>query len=1124
MLKKLFFLYCLFLGLAATAQLRSKEFRSKKFLVVKDTIQIDSVSINSQNFMVFNEALDTIAASAYQINFLTAQLIINSKQHKWIRVDYFRFPDFLTKTYSKFDESIILPNTANTEKLYSLTTNISTEKRVFFNELETKGNITRGVTIGNNQNTVANSSLDLTIEGNLSKEVRIKANIFDTNIPLQADGYSQKITDFDRIFIEFEHKKWRLKAGDLDLKNDRSYFMPFTKKVSGLSVTGKPSDNFEALASGALVRGTFATYKFIGQEGNQGPYKVIGENNETALLIVGGSDILYLNGRPLQRGDDKDYTIDYTNSEIKFNTTLPIANDMRFHLEYQYSDSKFARFITYEAANYKTDTWEINGFFYNENDAKNQPNQQNFTDIQKEILANAGNDTSKMIASSAFEDAYNESRILYKKETSGTSEFFEYSTDPTATLYTVTFTYVGPNKGSYLLDRNIAIGAIHTYAGVNLGDYEPIVRLTAPSKTQIAAFNARFKTKKTSVFGELAFSTNDANLFSSIDDAQNKDAAARLQWEQLIIDTDWKLSTEATYEYTGRHFKTPQRFQSVEFNRDWNSVDANGHRNLFTLLLHLRKQKKSSYSYGINHMNYGSSYSGTKHDFTSATRLKKTVIKTNTSYLKSTNLLETNSFLRVKGSFQHSLNNAWIGGHIDAETNKKQLKITQDFSDISHQFREYETYIGLGDSTKVHAKIGYNHRKNDSIRNNRFTTINSRNTFYISSKLVENKKTSLSLFANYRTTNNAFSDNETALNSRITYRQKLFNNFINLQSMYETSSGNVPRQEYIYIETEPGQGLYTWIDYNNNDIKEFNEFEIAIYKDQANYLRLALPNLNFIRTQRAKLAQVFTVNPSQWGLKKGFRKIISRFYNQTNFSINNELERNNNGFHWNPLLTNTPQLLGLNFSARNSLFLNRGLNKYSFIFTYAASKNKQLYLIGSQEFITKLHQLEFKHNLSKFWRFEGLSSLSKEDVNTENFSNQNYQIDAFNISPQFTYEYSKNHQFSFLYSFKNKQNLIASKETLAQQKLGTTFYYKSKKNTLVRAELNLLYNDFTGGNNSPVSYQMLEGLQAGQNATWSLLLQKKINSFINLHVNYIGRKSENASAIHTGSVQLRANF
>ena len=70
----------------------------------------------------------------------------------------------------------------------------------------------------------------------------------------------------------------------------------------------------------------------------------------------------------------------------------------------------------------------------------------------------------------------------------------------------------------------------------------------------------------------------------------------------------------------------------------------------------------------------------------------------------------------------------------------------------------------------------------------------------------------------------------------------------------------------------------------------------------------------------------------------------------------------------------------------------------------------------------------------------------------------------------------------------------------------------------------MFFNDFAGNKNSPVAYQMLEGLQSGKNYTWSLIFQQKINSFININASYLARKSENSPIIHTGSVQLRADF
>lgn len=1125
MIKKIFFIILVFVGFSIYAQTGSTDFRSKNFTFAKDTIQIDSVSINSQLFKVLTQNRTLIPSSEYQIDFVKAQLIIDSKKHQFITVEYFRFPEFITKVYQKYDDKIIVPNTNNTQQLYSLTTNKNQQKKELFNNLETSGNITRGLTIGNNQNSVVNSSLDLTIKGNLSKDITIRANIFDTNIPLQDNGYSQNITDFDRIFIEFEHKNWRVKAGDLDLSNDDSYFMPFSKKVAGLEVEASLNDNLNVLASGAVVRGKFTSFTFVGREGNQGPYKITGPNNEAFIIMVAGSDALYANGVLLNRGENKDYTIDYNNSEIRFNTTFPITNDMRFHLDYQYSNRNYTRFVTYEKASYKGENFTINGIFYNENDGKNQPIQQNLTDAQKQILANAGNDDSKMYANSAYKDVYSENRILYKKITNGLFETYEYSTNSTDELYNVTFTFVGANKGDYTLEKTIAIGNIYKYVGTNLGSYNPIIRLAAPSKSQVAVVNTTFNpTKKTSFFGEIALSNNDTNLFSTIDDSENKGIAAKLKWKQIFIDKKWKFSTDIAYEFLHQNFATEQRFQSVEFNRDWNIVNPLGNRHQINTKLILGNNQNSKYVYGFNLINYSDNYNGIKHDFKSLTKIKKTKLGSFVSLLNSTSTIEKNTFLRAKGKIEHSFSKSWIGGFINLETNKIESKTNQQLSKSSHQFKEFETYIGLGDSTKVYTKIGFNFRQNDSIRNNSFTKINSRKTYYIHSRILQNNSSNLSIFTNYRTTDNSFTSNEKALNSKVIYGQKLFNNFINFNTVYETSSGNIPRQEYVYIKTEPGQGYYTWIDYNNNGIKEFNEFEIAIYKDQAEYLRVALPNLTFINTQRAKWQQIFTINPSQWSNKTGFKKVLSHFYNQTNFIVDNEQKRSNNSFNLNPFDIDESKLLGLNFSLRNSLYLNKNLNKYSVVFTYATSKNKHLYNIGNQEYNTKLHQLEFSHKINYFWVFNFKTNTSKDEVNTENFTSQNYKIEAYELAPKFTFEYSKNHQFSFFYTYKNKENSIASLDALQQQKIGSSYYYKSTKNSLLRAEINLFHNNFTGNQNSPVAYQMLEGLQAGRNYTWSLVYQQKINSFINLNFNYLGRKGENSSTIHIGSVQLRADF
>lgn len=1125
MIKKGLICFFLCLGAFTYAQNTSTDFRSTKVLVVSDTIQIDSVSINPLKFKVLDRQLRLIPYSEYQVNYSEAYLIIDSKKYPEITIQYYRFPDFLTRTYSPFDKKYIVPSTTSTGRLYSLTTNKKPSDLRLFDGLKTSGYITRGITTGNNQNAVTNAAMDLTIEGKLSKDVAIRANIFDTNIPLQDNGYSQNITDFDRIFIELYSKNWRVKAGDINLKNTNTFFLNFEKQVAGLEVEATISKESSVTASGAVVRGRFTAFNFVGIESNQGPYKIFGPNNEPAIVIVAGSDRVYVNGIEIQRGEDKDYMIDYNLAEIRFNTTYPITNDMRIRIEFQFSDRNYTRFITYEKGNYKTDSFQIDGYFYSESDAKNQPLQLSLTEAQKQILANAGNDQNLMVAESAFVDTFSENKILYRKTFVGAAETFEYSTDPNNELYTVTFTNVGTNNGDYVLDRTIAIGNIFRYVGPNMGDYDPIVRLFAPTKLQLAVVNTAYKpNKKTAISAEIALSNNDLNLFSTIDDNQNKGIASKIKWTQVLSDKKWRLLSDVDYLFIHKNFQTVQRFQAVEFNRDWNLVNPSGNQQQIAAAFSLDNKQGNTISYRFNHLSFSNNFTGSKHEFSSKLKSANTFFYADASLLNNSSSIQTNSFLRAKARVEQRFSKSWLGAHVDVETNDGKSKPLGTAINTSHRYKEYEGYMGIGDSTKVYAKFGFNYRNNDSIRSNRFTEINNRKTFYITSRLVQNKNTNLNVFANYRITENAFTADEKSLNSKITYNQILFNNFVILGTVYETASGNVPRQDYVYIETEPGQGFYTWRDYNNDGIKDFDEFEIAEFQDQANYLRVPLPNLRYIATQRAKWSQSLTLNPTQWKNKTGFKKALSHFQNQTFLNVLNEQERLGNSFNLNPFDFNENSLIGLNLSFRNSIYFNRNLQKYSVSYTYGSSRAKQQFFIGNQSNKSKVHQIEFAHKLSGLWLIDLLGKSSTNDLETENFANRNYEINALEFQPKVSYLHNQDQRFSIFYHYKLKENQLQDFEKLDQQKFGAEYIYTGKKQQQISLNFTAFFNDFKGNPNSPVGYQMLEGLQAGKNFTWSVLFNQKLNSFLNMNLNYLGRKSENSKTIHTGSIQLRAIF
>jgi hypothetical protein len=115
-------------------------------------------------------------------------------------------------------------------------------------------------------------------------------------------------------------------------------------------------------------------------------------------------------------------------------------------------------------------------------------------------------------------------------------------------------------------------------------------------------------------------------------------------------------------------------------------------------------------------------------------------------------------------------------------------------------------------------------------------------------------------------------------------------------------------------------------------------------------------------------------------------------------------------------------------------------------------------------------------------------------------------------------------RFDVFYQYTDKHNTIGSKETLKQQKYGASFSFANFQSMSIIGEFNYFDNNFTGSANTPVAYQMMEGLQPGKNYTWSLLAQKKITKFLDLNLNYLGRKSETSKVIHTGTIQLKAYF
>ena len=1052
-----------------------------------------------------------------------------------------QYPKFLTKEYFYLDKKNIVSNNDNINKLYKISSSNIQEKQMLFDGLESSGSISRGFNIGNNQNSVLNSELDLQISGKLSEKIYLKASIQDANIPLQDNGYSQRLDEFDQIFIELISDDWRIRAGDIDLKNSNSYFGKFEKRIQGLNFSVSPSNKINIYGSGAIVKGQFKTSSFQGQNGNQGPYKLVGSRGELYVLVVSGSETVYINGSKLERGIDKDYTINYNAGEIIFNTTLPITADTRINVNYQVSERNYSRFVAFSGLELNRDKINLNISFYNENDLKNQSIQQNLSDEQISILSQAGDDSSLMNAPSAYQETYSENRILYKKEIIGSQEVYVYSNDPNEELYSVRFTNVGSNLGDYVLLTNNAIDNIFEYIapinGIKQGDHNPVIKLVAPEKLQIAIINGDYiPNEKTNIKFEIAASKNDKNLFSTNDDNNNNGIATKISTSnQLIKNKLWEIYAKANLDYIDKDFQSIEMIYNPEFNRDWNldSLTSYSYSNqvknqlLIQGGINLINKKIGEINYNYENLKFEKEYDGVRQLLNLNFKIKNIDYTSNSSFLNSKSSIYRSEFFRTYNKLKINYKNGWSKINVDAEKNLKTNLLANSLDNSNHGHKLYEIATGIGSLSNRFVEIGYKKRINDSlVSSSSLGKVNSSDIYYLKSQVLKDDKSNLNIFLNYREMTWSNNDNtEKFLNSRLIYNQKLFDQIVQSNLLYETNSGNLPQQEYTYVEVEPGMGNYKWIDINGNNIQELEEFELAQFQDEGLYIRVFLPNQIYLKTYQNKFSQSLVINFHKWkNSNRKFKKFLSHFSNQSQYMIDKKTNQSIETFNFNPFSIPKNGLLGLISNFKNSLHYNRGRQDFSTTYSYSSNKSKNTLSFGYIENNLKSHQLNFIHKLHTNWLFDFNSILENKISISENFESKNYNLDEFKINPKITYIFNESNRLNFYYQYSTNENTIGDFEELKQQKLGLSCYLSKGEKINFNSEINYFNNSFKGNPNTIIGYILMEGLQVGSNYTWSLTAQKKLTKFLDLNLSYFGRKSENSNSIHNGNIQLRAIF
>lgn len=1140
--------------------------RSAQIQLTNDTVALDTVSIvpNSFEFLLDGIPVDS---SKYELEWYAGKLIVDSSLvGKTANTKYRVFPILFSKRTFNKDPSSITGFRKEAQNPFNYTVRRSTTEELFdLGTLSKSGSISRGITIGNNQDLGVSSSLNLNLSGQLTPKIGIRAAITDNNIPFQPEGNTQQLQDFDQIYIQVFTDQTELTAGDFRLERPKSYFMNFFKRAQGLSIkhrfpivrqkiTDEHPGFLEVKGSGALSRGKFNRQIVQGVEGNQGPYRLRGAENESFIIVIAGTERVYIDGQLMTRGQENDYVIDYNTGEITFTSKRLITKDSRIILEFQYSERNYSRSLFHVGTDFEKNRLKVHFNLYSEQDSKNQLLNLELDNSQLNLLQSIGDSLELAVLPAIDSVGFDNDQVRYHKTDTIVSvggvpvfypEIYTYSIDPDSAIYQVRFSDVGVGNGDYIQIQTSANGRVYEWiapdsiSGERQGRYVPLQQIITPKMNQLYTLGAEYKVGRNgNVSVEGALSNSDLNRFSSVDNDDNLGYGVKVKYDHLIPLDDsakWAIKTGVDFEHLDENFRPIERFRTVEFERDWNLQNKNTFTNQYisTAKLGFIRKDIADVEYSFRSYLNETQFEAYQNTLVAKIGHKGFSFDLNGSHIFSNGSEVNNRFGRFQVGVQQKFKWFVVGGTDIFEDNRFFSATSDSLTSTSYQWNDAKVYIKSPDKWKNRYSVFYQRRDDRLPRDNNLLYSSLGESAGITGELAKNPKSVLKVTVTYRrlvVKDTLLSNNrpDNTLVNRLEYNLKLFKGAITSSTFYEVGSGLESKKEFIYVEVPAGQGAYSWLDQNENGIKEINEYVEAVYQDTARYIRVFTPTNDFTKVYTTQFNEVINLNPrAVWGGKKGFLKFLSRFSDQLVYRIDRKTQRDNLLAAFDPFFSTVTDstLVTLSSSLRNTFFFNRSSSKVGADYTYQDNRSKVFLANGFETRDNSSHKLKVRWNIAKMFTFNALGEYGWKSNISEFFNTNNFNINYYEIEPQVVFQPGTKFRVRATFKYTDKLNTI---DTLSQQAILRDAGVDGKYNILQRGSINAAFNfisiTYDGITGNTTEFELLEGLKSGFNYTWSAFFQMRLGKNMQVNVQYSGRKSGENEPVHTGTVQVRAFF
>ncbi|MBT8387794.1 MAG: hypothetical protein KJO12_10320, partial [Ignavibacteria bacterium] len=863
-----------------------------------------------------------------------------------------------------------------------------TPESIFGEGMQKSGTLIRGFTVGTTKDFSLNSGLRLQLSGRLSENIEIVAALSDQNTPIQPEGNTERLEEIDKVFIQVKHPNAVGTFGDYQLSNRNGEFGVINRKLQGLMGSFNISD-FGGYGAIATSRGKFNTNNFNGLDGVQGPYQLTGLNGEKFIIVIAGTEKVYLDGIEMKRGENNDYIIEYANATITFTPKKLITNASRIAVDFEYTDRRYSRnFIgSGVTANLLDNKLKFGVQYLQEGDDPNAPVDILLSEEDKRIISEAGDDPVKAFKSGvslAEEDSLGVRKGIYQAvDTLINNEpftYYIYNPGDSLAIYNVSFSYIAEGSGDYARE---ALGNFR-FVGIGEGDYQPVILLPIPQLKQIGNVTASYSPlEKVHIDLEYSGSLWDKNRFSDLNDGDNYGYATKIA---LRIDPSevkigsinlGKIGFSYKDRFINNKFTSTDRFNEVEFNRDYNTSGSpeKEDEQFREVRLNLIPVDELNLTTSAGFLRRGENFKSDRfNNILKFSDSKKYNLNYNFDYVNTKNLSRLSRWIRQSGDVNYILWKLKPGFNFLAENKRDQQSSKDSLLSGSLEYYELNPYIELIDLEGLKFSAKYSHRDDYLPLNGLMIkeAIAKAQIYDLTYRGIKEVNTSLNFAIRDKNFTDPFKEKGLLDTEQILIRSQSKFNFwepvLNGDLFYEVSTQKQAKLEKVFIKVEQGTGNYRYLgDLNGNGVADELEYEPTLY--DGDYIIVTIPSdelfpvIDFKTNTRWKIkyANIFNGNSVPGAILKHLSsETVWRIEEVTREKDLSKIYLMQLSFFQQEGIT----IRGSNF-LQQDLFINENQQELSFRFRYAQRFSMNEFNTGNEKGYNRERSVRIKFRMVK---------------------------------------------------------------------------------------------------------------------------------------------------------------